>query len=120
MKYLFFLFCFFSASLEGFCQNSYAELKTVLDGGYHQVPGDHILRFRFFEAYNAEAGANLDFTVYSIDHQVVSIGQNVSGNYGYGENLISLNVSSLPPEQFYVLEVRNRKGEKFYLRFRTS
>lgn len=125
MNNLFFYFLFIIQLLflssTSWAQNnnqSYAVLVNKLDDGYHLVGTDNILRFKFLEEYFVAASDNnLDFSIYALDREKQTVSVITEK---YGENLLSVNVSSLPDNQYFILEVLNKKNEKWYLRFKTQ
>lgn len=117
---LFLFVVIFCSGYSGRCQSndqSYALLQAKLDDGYHLVGTDDLLRFKFLEEYNVPDAENkLKFNIYSTEREKQNISQQLTEQFG--ENLFSLNVSSLDAGKYYILEVFNRKQEKWYLRFK--
>lgn len=92
---------------------SYAVLKKELDGGFYSTSQD-LLRFQFEEEYASQG--TLNYTIYDNNHTVVSNGNSQIKNRGF--NHYELNIGALIDSKSYaLLEVRNEKGEKWYLRF---
>jgi hypothetical protein len=102
--------------------NSYARLTKRLDGGYHQT-FEGILRVKYDEEYELTALEDLTYNVYDFTNQVVVSDATVTENIIYGSNWMELDFScaGTPLDQaYYILEVINKKEEKWYLRFHTN
>ena len=95
------------------CPNKvFAELVQELDGGYTDLE-NNTLHFKFTQEY-AVAGFDIDYTIYNWQRQVV---QASTFTPSYGVNWISIPLS-LATNQYYVLEIKANKGEKYFLRFK--
>src|SRR5690554_874238 len=92
----------------------YAKPKKQLDGVKYRPNGDNFYFF-YSEEYFDE-NATLNYKVYSSNRSIVLDTQNQNLINLYGDNRLSLDVSSLSIGA-YVLEIENDKGEMFYLRF---
>src|SRR5690554_3402924 len=92
----------------------YAKPKKQLDGVKYRSNGDNFYFF-YSEEYFDE-NATLNYKVYSSNRSIVLDTQNQNLINLYGDNRLSLDVSSLSIGA-YVLEIENDKGEMFYLRF---
>jgi len=115
-----------------FCEGAegmpYNELKKELDGGYGESYDDK-LNFVFDEAYNVDAGLYLVTAIYNDDHQIEAR-CNASGTtfggipaltYAFDDNRYVMDLSgitTLVDQKFYVLEVQNTKGDRFFLKFK--
>ncbi len=106
-------------TIASFCSNypildQYVEPKRTIEGGYYLIPSDDLLRFEFNEEYVPETGGDLAYVVR--DYK----GQPQAGldelDEIFGDNRFELDVSSLT-SGFYILEVKNLKGEDWFLRF---
>jgi hypothetical protein len=106
----------------------YALLKDQLDGGYYQAINGRLF-FRFDEEYNPNGP--LQFTIYNQQNQVVTTTQQLPVALQpievYGDNRYKINTihclispTGALPNGIYILEVKNEKGEKWYLRFKQS
>lgn len=108
--------------------DGYATLSRRLDGGYYVVSNGKLM-FKFDEEYN-DTDDKLSFNIYTDrQHNVIVsstlVPSTVVPASDYGDNRITLNLMSCSlttsgylPSGYYILEVINEKGEKFYLRFR--
>ncbi len=98
----------------------YHQLFRELKGSYYTVPGDDILRVEYLEEY---FNNNLDFVILDASSNAVSgVTYSVSSsnsNYEFGDNRIDFDVSNLT-SGFYILQIKNVKGEEFYLRFKVQ
>lgn len=92
----------------------FAQLYKKLNGSFYPTRNDR-LNFFYYEEYN-DSDSQLNYTIY--DKKRNSIQSNNLVNK-YGDNRNTLDVSSLPDDNFYILEVQNEKGEKWLLRFKT-
>lgn len=90
----------------------FAELVQELDGGYTDLE-NNTLHFKFIQEY-AVAGFDIDYTIYNWQRQVVHAS---TFTPSYGINWISIPLS-LPPSEYYLLEIKANKGEKYFLRFK--
>ncbi len=106
----------------------YNELKKQLDGGYGESYDD-TLNFALNEAYGVDTLQYLEMTIYDDDHEVLAT-CNASGTttggapaliHLFDDNRYVMNLSgitALVNGQFYVLEVKNAKEDRFYLKFK--
>ncbi len=95
-----------------FSTTTYADLQKRLDGGVVYLTSPH-LRFRFYESF--ATGSNneeLDYTIYREDGIVAQSG---SLDKQSGENKFSIGLQHF--NNYYLLEVADSKGEKYFLRF---
>jgi len=99
--------------------NMYHKLKKRLDGGF-AVVRDKKLRFKYEEEYDTGNDKNdeLTYTIYDWRHEPVTTGVSAisPSNKRLGFNWFILPVN-LTHKEFYILEVKDAKGEKSYLRF---
>ncbi|OFY54969.1 MAG: hypothetical protein A2W93_00650 [Bacteroidetes bacterium GWF2_43_63] len=106
----------------------FAVLSEKPDGGFINTPGRR-LRFYYQEEYNVQPEKNLEYKIYnsqmgvvaSVSHDGIKTPTNSpSQEIKSGQNRIVLTLASLglASQQYYLLEVINEKGEKWYLRFR--
>ena len=106
---------------------SYAVPKRRLDGGYY-LTIDGVLWFKYDEEYNIDPSN--DFLSYKLfdDLNVLKFGISEDGtdlatgsptpSVTYGDNRYDINFSGLLiQDDFYNLELVNRKNEKRYIRF---
>lgn len=104
--------------IASFCPASpdqYIEPKREMEGGYFIVPSDDILRFEFKEEYVFDT--NLDFVVRDFKGQPqVGLGTLVEI---FDDNRLKLDVSSLAIG-VYIMEIKNDKGENWFLRFKVE
>lgn len=98
------------------CFPGYARLQTTLSGATVQAELNYVYFF-YDEEYD---GDTLDYDVFAWDDVVSPIlaGSSNIIPISYGRNEIKLDVSSLPEQASYILEVRNARRETYYLRFR--
>jgi hypothetical protein len=111
-------------------QLPYVYLKRELDGGFFDLtttrnPSDFgYLYFKYDEEYT-DNGNGLTYSIYDRDRNVIT--SPAISTVNYKDNRYSINVGSgglgLTPststnEHFYVMEVLDKKGQKFYLRFK--
>lgn len=98
-------------------------LKKKLDASYYTLVGG-LLKFKYNEEYVSN-GVELEFTVYDKDRNIVL--SNATPTPGvnllaaYKDNRWALNVLALNPSMtsgYYVLEVKDKKGEISMLRFK--
>lgn len=105
----------------------YATLKKKLDAGYYQCSNGKLM-FRFQDEYN-DPDAKLSFRIYNDQYGLMTSDQIISSgtvpNVYYGSNYYLLNVldCEVVPNGnvlngFFILEVINEKGERWYLRFK--
>lgn len=87
-------------------------LKKELDGGYSNV-FDGFLKFKYTEEYQSN---EIFCRVYSCTNMSNPLIETVS-NVEHGDNRETIDVSSLDMG-FYILEVTNKKDEKWLLRFK--
>ena len=96
----------------------YATLTKQLDGSYYLTQcGD--LYFRYDEEYVGD-GTNLTFNIYDYTHTVLASSATTALTDVYKDNYYEINPLALNPSihgGFFILEVINKKGEKYYLRF---
>ena len=96
-------------------------LKRKLDSGYYTLTSG-ILRFKYDEEY-VNNGGELEFNIYDYTRTVV-ISNNSPGvnlNTLFKDNRFVLNINAINPslpQGYYVLEVKDKKGEIWMLRFK--
>lgn len=106
----------------------YHELRKTLDGGYGESYEDN-LNFVIDEAYGIDAGSYLHATIYNDDHEAIATSDAAGATSGgipaltyvFDDNRYSMSLSGITTMvngQFYVLEVKNTKGDRFYLKFK--
>jgi hypothetical protein len=94
----------------------YAELLERLNGGYY-VTVDGKLKFKYVERYKVESGASLNFRI--LDGSYTDVTPATSLTKKYGTNWFNLDLSGdLDDAEYYLLEVRDDKGDLTMLRFR--
>lgn len=105
-------------------QKNYAVLKKTLDGGYFDVTPQKnptygsTLNFLFEEEYGSN-GINLDYKIYKMDRTLVATIPSQSVLYKENRYIISLATLGLvSANNYYILEVTDKKGEKSFLRFK--
>ena len=102
-----------------FCTSTppvYAELKKELDASFQPISGT--LAFKYKEKYN---DGSLKYKVYDWQRNVVVDNTQISYNsLQVGDNYIQLDLSRvwLPASRYYVMEVTDKKGEVYKLRFK--
>jgi hypothetical protein len=105
----------------------FAIVNKKLDGGYHRVTNGKLL-FKFDEEYN-DVDQKLSYKIYDDLNRLVSSSATVPVNLQkpvvYGSNRYLLNIMNCGISStgylgngFYVLEITNEKGEKWYLQFK--
>ncbi len=88
-------------------------LEKSINDSYHSISGNN-LHFKFTEEYKPSSG-NLKYLLYPYNTYGSSL--DVSGHTKtYGDNRVQLDVSSVA-SGIHVLEVRNEKNEKWFLKF---
>lgn len=104
----------------------FAILRKELDAGYHVIHNGK-LKFKYDERY--EYSGPLDYTIYDdadhLDVTPVSCSCTINGvttsNIAYGHNWVEMDLSvpgTFGQNEYYILEVRNQKDERWFLRFR--
>lgn len=94
----------------------YTPVKKQLDGSYVTVLTDKQLRFMYTEEYT-DQNLLLDYTIYDSKHVATALSQNLISNYG--SNRRTLDLSALGGQgEMYTLEVKNERGEKWFLKFK--
>lgn len=96
-------------------------LKQKLDAGYYTLFKGQ-LKFRYDEEYVSN-GNKLEFNIYDKNRTVVlsNTSPGVAVNIAYKDNRCGLNLKALNPtlpSGYYVLEVKDKKGEVGMLRFK--
>lgn len=96
-------------------------LKRKLDSGYYTLTSG-ILRFKYDEEY-VNNGSELEFNIYDYTRTVVisNASPGVALNTLYKDNRFILNINAINPslpQGYYVLEVKDKKGEVWMLRFK--
>jgi hypothetical protein len=95
-----------------------------MDGGYYRA-FNHSVFFKFIEEYFRPSGnTNLVWNVYDYTNTIVMSSATTPLNLNpatvqLGDNRYNLNVTSLA-SNYYMLEVFNVKGEKWFLRFKVD
>lgn len=111
---------FFNKTITSFCGYDvpvqYVELNRKPQGGYYQVPVDDILKVEYNEEYIDADGA-LNYVIKNYKGEIMP-STIVNTTVDFGDNRKAFDVSTLPPDAFYTLEVSNDKNETFYLRFK--
>jgi len=96
----------------------YAQVDRKLKGVKYKVQLNKVYFYMDEEYVNDDE--LLHYSVFSSTDRVASVLNGtvdpVSTSYSYGDNRYQLDVSTLV-DGAYLLEVRNEKNEKFYLRF---
>lgn len=115
-----------------FCEGAeglpYNELKKQLDGGYGESYND-TLNFVLDESYEVGTGLYLVTSIFNDDNELEAscdaAGTTVDGmpalTYEFDDNRYVMDLSgiaALVDGEFYVLEVKNTKGDRFYLKFK--
>lgn len=94
----------------------YAELVERLDGGYG-LTVDGKLKFKYVERYKVEPGATLNYRI--LDGSYTDVTPATSLPKGYGTNWFSLDLTgALTDGDYYLLEVRDDRGDLSMFRFR--
>lgn len=96
-------------------------LRRKLDGNYYQT-SQGVLAFKFDEEYISN-GVALEYKIYDKNRNVVisnaSPNANVYSSYKDNRFVINLlNINPSLPSGYYVIEVKDKKGEIFMLRFK--
>ena len=92
---------------------NYVKLEREIRGVNYK-PTQNFLYFYYDEEYTGSS--NLTYRVLDKNIQVIVSSATLNLVKTYGDNRYSLDVNSIPAGS-YVLEVKNEKNEKFYLRF---
>jgi hypothetical protein len=92
---------------------NYVKLEREIRGVNYK-PTQNFLYFYYDEEYTGSS--NLTYRVLDKNIQVIVSSATLNLVKTYGDNRYSLDVNSIPVGS-YVLEVKNEKNEKFYLRF---
>lgn len=90
----------------------YAKLSRKIEAGYY-LPDNDKIYFVFDEPY-LPSTANVDYFIYSHPRSIIS---QSTLSVHRGTNYLYVNTSGLSSGK-YILEVRNSKGEKYFLRFK--
>ncbi len=100
-------------------------LKRQLDGGFYDVTlqrnsaNNSYLFFKYDEEYTSN-GNNLTYNIYDNQQNLLTSLPTLA--VSYKDNRYSMDLTTLSglssPNSFYVLEVVDKKGDKFYLRFK--
>ena len=114
-------------TIASFCSSpiieQYVQPKRSLEGGYFLVPQDDILRFEFTEEYvpdtTTPTADNLSYIVRDFTGTDLTGGLSTDFDEIFGDNRFSLDVSSLA-EGYYVMEIKNQKGEDWFIRFKVQ
>lgn len=85
--------------------------KRKLDGGIHLV-ADGELKFKYLEEYNSD---NLQFRIFNCQDMSLPVLENEL-EVANGDNRESIDVSGLAAG-YYIIELKNTKEEKWFLRF---
>ncbi|NOQ74892.1 MAG: DNRLRE domain-containing protein [Crocinitomix sp.] len=110
------------ASFCGFLTiRSYADLTKKLDGGYY-LAENGIVKFIYNEEYN-DQDDELTYTIYDATRNIAASDVTLAQTVVYGDNRYDLDFSTFTGDivlenGVYVLEVKNEKNEKWYLRFK--
>jgi hypothetical protein len=96
-------------------------LKKKLDAGYYTLP-NRILKFKFGEEY-VNNSTELEFKLFDKERNVVISNATIGANLlpVYKDNRFVLNINALNPSiisGYYVLEVKDKKGEINFLRIK--
>lgn len=115
--------CFSQQAIFLIVRNSttYAVLKKKLDAGYYSLSAGY-LKFKFEEEY-VNSNNSLVFSIYDPNRQVVvsNTSPGMTLSTAYKDNRFVLDINAInPPLQigFYILEVKDKKGEISMLRFK--
>ena len=103
-----------------FCYDApdqYAEMERKIQGKFYEVPGDDLLRIVYEEEY-LDLDGELTYIIKNKSQSVVLSSDTNTESVIFGDNRIVFNISSLANGSYYILEVKNDKNEKFYLRFK--
>lgn len=112
-------------SYASFCgyesMRSYADLTKKLDGGYY-LAQNGIVKFIYNEEYN-DQDDQLTYTIYDATRTEAVSDITLAQTVVYGDNRYDLDFSTFTGDivlenGVYVLEVKNEKNEKWYLRFK--
>lgn len=113
---------YFHAYIDGsYCTTNAFTLKEKLDGTYYEINTSQV-PFYYFEKYT-----NIDevqYEIYNSKHEALFSSENLppSSTITYGNNVVTLDLRSLMDSQtlgdYYILEVTDPKGMKFYARFK--
>ncbi|MFT5823663.1 MAG: hypothetical protein ACI8ZM_004925 [Crocinitomix sp.] len=110
------------ASFCGFeSMRSYADLTKKLDGGYY-LAQNGIVKFIYNEEYN-DQDDQLTYTIFDAERELAVTDITLAQTVVYGDNRYDLDFSTFTGDivlenGVYVLEVKNEKNEKWYLRFK--
>jgi hypothetical protein len=97
----------------------YCVLSKELDGGYYKLANKKLLCV-FDEEYEDTDG-DLDYTIYDMSRQTVINGNTAQLDSHEGDNRLVFDISNgtlFTSGEFYILEVKNQKGEIWKLRFK--
>lgn len=100
---------------------SYADLTKKLDGGYY-IAQNGIVKFIYNEEYN-DQDAQLTYKIFDANNEVAVNEIDLAQTVVYGDNRYHLDFSTFTGDVVlengvYILEVKNEKNEKQYLRFK--
>lgn len=103
-------------SVGSLCFENYHKPKRNLDAGY-VFTQNGVLKFSLDEFYTQENLEEMEYTVYDMSRQDMNVTTFLPLNFD--DNRYSLDLSSfnLTNNSFYVLEIRNSKNEKRFLKF---
>lgn len=99
----------------------YARLDTKISRGYFLVKKNKQLRIQMMENYHDET-VNLEYTIKDLNTDATFTEANLAITKSANTNWIEIDVSSgglnLTSGHYYLLEVKNEKGDLSYLRFK--
>lgn len=101
--------------------NYYVSLEKSLNDTYYSIDGN-TLYFKFNEEYKPNSSNQLSYLIYEYNNYS-SPSQVTSYVKQHGDNRLALDFSSqlpsitIPPRELHILEVRNEKNEKWFLKF---
>jgi hypothetical protein len=100
------------------CPSYYGKLSKTLSGSYYTVV-DNKLAFTFEEEYYTAPGEKINLRILDNGTEVATAAQFTGTEVTTGTNYYTFNISSILTQgKVYLLEVANKKGEKWYLRFK--
>lgn len=99
--------------------NSYVELSKKIGGELYRIVNDKIY-IKYREEYNE---ATFKFNIYDDSNSLVADNQSLTVNAfdGYGDNRLEISLQGAGVNfslGYYILEIINKKNEKWYLRFK--
>ena len=109
-------------------EQPYNVLRREIDGGYGESYDD-TLNIVFDENYGVDTNLYLITTIYDDDHDIIASCDIAGATTGgmpslpwvFDDNRYEIDLSgitSLVNGEFYLLEAKNAKGERFYLKFK--